>query len=62
METREKKGRTNGYIAFSGDRRERMKHDGQNLSPTATVQKIAAEWRALSENEKERWKQVAKDM
>lgn len=60
-ETKKQGKAPNGYLAFGGQRREQLKLDGQKMSPTAIVQQIAAEWRALSETEKEHWKKTAKE-
>lgn len=46
-----------GYVAFCGARREAVKAANPGAQPKQILSLLAAEWRALSEVEKEEWKQ-----
>lgn len=50
-----------GYAIFSRSRRSILKELHTNLLPTEVVSKIAAEWNALSQQEKDEWIQKGKD-
>jgi hypothetical protein len=62
-----KRGPT-GYLLFAADARPGVKeemtaelNEGEKLKPQAVVTAVAAKWAALSDEEKEVWKTLAKD-
>jgi len=55
-----------GYLLFCADTRAEVKalltgrlEDGEKLAPTDTVKELAAQWKALSEEERAQWNKVA---
>lgn len=62
-----KRGKT-GYLLYTGELRAEVKaemeadlEDGEKLKPQDVVTKLAARWKALSDEEKAEWNQKAKD-
>jgi hypothetical protein len=47
------------YIVFSNENRDKIRREKPELSPSKISKKIANKWRSLSENEKERYRNLA---